>query len=107
MSNLIFAKSFFPLFELEIIKSAFLSFSKDPISLSHKEVFHLLREKGIGVNLHYIPVHLQPYYKALCFNAGDFPEAEKYYKEAISIPLFHTMSESEQLQVIKIIKEAL
>jgi len=77
------------------------------ISLSHKEVFHLLREKGIGVNLHYIPVHLQPYYKALCFNAGDFPEAEKYYKEAISIPLFHTMSESEQLQVIKIIKEAL
>ena len=72
----------------------------DEISLSHREAFEQLRERGIGVNLHYIPVHTQPYYQKLGFNAEQFPEALKYYKEAISIPLFHHMSIEQQESVV-------
>ena len=67
---------------------------------SHREVFDGLRENGIGVNLHYIPVHRQPYYAAMGFNAGDFPEAERYYAEAISLPLYATLSERQQDEVV-------
>lgn len=74
------------------------------IEKTHKQVFDELRAKGIGVNLHYIPVHTQPYYMAMGFNWGDFPEAEKYYQEAISIPLFHGMSLEQQDEVIAILK---
>lgn len=77
------------------------------ISLSHKEVFEQLREKGIGVNLHYIPVHTQPYYKALGFVTGQFIESEKYYTDAISIPLFHTMTQEQQNKVVSILTEVL
>jgi len=70
------------------------------IQLTHKQVFDALREQKIGVNLHYIPIHLQPYYQALGFKVGQFPEAEKYYQQAISIPLFHLMSRKEQDTVI-------
>ena len=67
----------------------------------------LLREKGLGVNLHYIPVHIQPFYKHMGFKEGDFPESEKYYSEAISIPIFHGMSASQQDKVINILKKVL
>jgi len=77
------------------------------ISLSHDEVFKKLRENGIGVNLHYIPVHTQPYYKCLGFTKGQFPESEQYYSEAISIPLFHTMTEQQQMKVVSVLKELL
>lgn len=70
------------------------------ISKTHRQVFDSLREQGIGVNLHYIPVHTQPYYQQMGFKAGDFPEAERYYAEAISLPMFQTMSEAQQDQVI-------
>lgn len=66
----------------------------------HRAIFEGLRERGIGVNLHYIPVHLQPYYREMGFGPGDFPEAERYYAEAISIPLFATMTESMQDEVV-------
>jgi len=66
----------------------------------HRAVFDGLRSRGIGVNLHYIPVHLQPYYRALGFAPGDFPEAERYYAEAISLPLFPLMTEEMQDEVI-------
>jgi len=79
----------------------------DAITKSHKQVFEELREKGIGVNLHYIPVHTQPYYKAMGFDWGDFPEAEKYYREAISIPMFHGMTIELQDEVIRVLKEIL
>lgn len=69
------------------------------LSKSHLEVFNELRSAGIGVNLHYIPVHLQPYYRQMGFADGDFPHAEQYYQEAISIPLFHAMTDEQQLQV--------
>jgi UDP-4-amino-4,6-dideoxy-N-acetyl-beta-L-altrosamine transaminase len=77
------------------------------IRKSHLQVFEDLRRQGIGVNLHYIPVHLQPYYERMGFKAGDFPEAEKYYKEAISLPLFHTLSDKEQDQVFEALKKSL
>ncbi|UYG06032.1 UDP-4-amino-4,6-dideoxy-N-acetyl-beta-L-altrosamine transaminase [Halomonas sp. M4R1S46] len=79
----------------------------DAISLSHCQVFEALRAYGIGVNLHYIPVHTQPYYKQLGFQPGDFPEAERYYAEAISLPLYPTMSEDQQDQVVAALKAAL
>lgn len=56
--------------------------------LDHRQVFEGLRAAGIGVNLHYIPVHLQPYYCDLGFAQGDYPQAERYYAEAISLPMF-------------------
>lgn len=68
----------------------------DQIERSHREVFDALRAAGIGVNLHYIPVHLQPYYRALGFAPGHCPEAERYHREAISLPLYPGLSERDQ-----------
>ena len=79
----------------------------DKISKTHLEVFNGMREAGILVNLHYIPVHLQPYYQEIGFKEGQFPEAEKYYKEAISLPMFPTMTEEQQNQVVSTLKELL
>ncbi|OEE76421.1 UDP-4-amino-4,6-dideoxy-N-acetyl-beta-L-altrosamine transaminase [Vibrio genomosp. F6] len=79
----------------------------DEISLTHKQVFDALRENGIGVNLHYIPVHTQPYYQAMGFSDGDFPESERYYQEAISLPMFHCMSEEQQDTVVRVITDIL
>lgn len=79
----------------------------DEITPTHLEVFEALRAREIIVNLHYIPVHLQPYYQDMGFQIGDFPEAEKYYREAISIPLFPTLTESEQDHVINALSSLL
>jgi UDP-4-amino-4,6-dideoxy-N-acetyl-beta-L-altrosamine transaminase len=79
----------------------------DEISLTHKQVFDALRENGIGVNLHYIPVHTQPYYQAMGFAEGDFPESERYYQEAISLPMFHGMTEEQQNTVVRVVTEVL
>lgn len=77
------------------------------LNKSQKAVFDQLREKGIGVNLHYIPIHTQPYYAAMGFDRGDFPEAERYYQEAISLPLFHGMSDEQQECVIAALYDVL
>lgn len=79
----------------------------DSIDKTHLEVFESLRDAGILVNLHYIPVHMQPYYQKLGFEVGQFPQSEQYYKEAISIPMFPTMSKEQQLEVVAAIKEAI
>jgi UDP-4-amino-4,6-dideoxy-N-acetyl-beta-L-altrosamine transaminase len=79
----------------------------DEISISHKNAFSKLRERGVGVNLHYIPVHLQPYYRDMGFQFGDFPESEKYYSEAMSIPLYPTMGRYRQDEIIKALREEL
>lgn len=71
------------------------------IKLSHREVFEALRAAGIGVNLHYIPVHLQPYYRELGFTEGDFPEAERYYAQAISLPMFAALTDEQQDYVVE------
>jgi len=70
------------------------------LNKTHPEVFDQLRANGVGVNLHYIPIHIQPYYRKLGFKVGQFPEAELYYQDAISIPLYAHMTESEQDEVI-------
>ena len=77
------------------------------ISKAHIEVFKELREKGIGVNLHYIPVHLQPYYQQFGFKYGDFPNAEQYYAEAISLPMFHGMTIEQQDEVVSVLASIL
>jgi len=73
----------------------------DRINLSHRQVFEGLRAAGVGVNLHYIPLHLQPYYRDLGFAEGDFPQAERYYAEAISLPMFPLLSDEQQDYVIE------
>jgi UDP-4-amino-4,6-dideoxy-N-acetyl-beta-L-altrosamine transaminase len=72
----------------------------DLINKTHREVFEGLREAGIGVNLHYIPVHIHPYYQQMGFMAGDFPQAERYYSEAISLPMYQTLTTVEQDKVV-------
>lgn len=79
----------------------------DRLARSHSEVFRLLRESGIGVNLHYIPVHLQPWYARMGFKQGDYPEAERYYAEAISLPMFAALTDSQQDQVVAALTKAL
>ena len=79
----------------------------DKITKSHRQVFESLREQGIGVNLHYIPVHTQPYYQSMGFQPGDFPQAQAYYREAISLPMYQTMSDAQQDQVITALGNAL
>lgn len=73
----------------------------------HRTVFERLRNEGIGVNLHYMPVYLQPYYRELGFRPGHCPQAEAYYAQAISIPLFPDLTEADQDQVVEAIIRAL
>ena len=65
-----------------------------------REVFEGMREGGIGVNVHYIPVHTQPYYTDMGFSEGDFPAAEAYYAAAISLPMFPALTDEEQDKVV-------
>ena len=76
-------------------------------SRSHREVFDALRRADVGVNLHYIPVHTQPYYQAMGFRPGDYPQAESYYREAITLPMFPDLTESEQDRVVAALAQAL
>lgn len=77
------------------------------ICRTHREVFEALRESGIGVNLHYIPVHTQPYYQRLGFKFGDFPESERYYAEAISLPMYSGLTRDQQDAVVVALGQAL
>jgi len=77
------------------------------IGKPHLNVFRQLRDAGIGVNLHYIPVHLQPYYQNLGFKPGDYPQAEQYYAEAITLPLYPDLTESQVLQISGALQENL
>lgn len=79
----------------------------DRIPRGHREVFEQLRESGVGVNLHYIPVHLQPCYARMGFRRGDYPEAERYYSEAISLPMFPALTDAQQGQVVSALAKAL
>ena len=79
----------------------------EKITVSHLQVFEALRAKDIMVNLHYIPVHIQPYYQQMGFRQGEYPESEQYYREAISIPMHPTLTPDEQDYVVTSIKEAM
>lgn len=69
-----------------------------------KEIFNALRDENIGVNVHYIPVYLQPYYKELGYQSGLCPNAEDYYESAITIPLFPKMTDSDVMDVITAVR---
>lgn len=75
----------------------------DNITISHKQVFEELRANGIGVNIHYIPVHMHSFYRSMGFKLGDFPESEKYYSEAISLPMYPNLAEEDQNKVVDIL----
>ncbi|MEH6707420.1 MAG: UDP-4-amino-4,6-dideoxy-N-acetyl-beta-L-altrosamine transaminase [Alloalcanivorax venustensis] len=79
----------------------------DKTKQSRRAVFESLRDQGIGVNIHYIPVHTQPWYRAMGFEPGAYPQAERYYAEAISLPMFPTMNEAQQDQVVAALEEVL
>jgi dTDP-4-amino-4,6-dideoxygalactose transaminase len=79
----------------------------DKIGKTHRQVFEALREEGIGVNLHYIPVHTQPHYQRMGFKVGDYPQAEQYYAEAISLPMFQTLSDEQHDQVVDVLRKVL
>lgn len=74
---------------------------------SRRRIFEALRAAGIGVNVHYIPVHLQPDYARLGFKPGQFPAAEHYYREAITLPLYPAMSDAEQDRVVAELAQAI
>ena len=74
---------------------------------TRKKVFDHLRANDIGVNVHYIPVHTQPYYQAMGFATGDFPNSEAYYQAAISLPLYYDLTEAEQDTVVAVLTQAL
>ncbi|HEX4240764.1 MAG TPA: UDP-4-amino-4,6-dideoxy-N-acetyl-beta-L-altrosamine transaminase [Steroidobacteraceae bacterium] len=74
---------------------------------SRAQVFERLRAQGIGANVHYIPIHTQPFYSRLGFKPGDFPASERYYRRAISIPLFPALTDDQQDEVVRALAEAL
>lgn len=79
----------------------------DKVDKSHLQVFESLRDQGIGVNLHYIPVHTQPYYARFGFKPDDFPQAQQYYREAISLPMFQGMTLAQLDEVVMAVERAL
>lgn len=79
----------------------------DTVSVTHRQVFESLRAQGIGVNLHYIPVHTQPYFARMGFAPDAFPQSQKYYREAISIPMFQTLTFAQQDEVVAALNKAL
>ena len=76
-----------------------INFTK--INISKKDLFLAMRKKGINLNIHYIPVHTQPYYKGIGFKKGDFPVSEKYYEEVFTLPLFYDLTDNEQEYIVK------
>jgi UDP-4-amino-4,6-dideoxy-N-acetyl-beta-L-altrosamine transaminase len=80
---------------------------RNEIQKSRRQVFDALRAASIGVNVHYIPVHTQPYYRRLGFEPGMFPEAESYYDDAITLPLFSRMTNAEQDTVVAALEAVL
>ncbi len=76
----------------------------EEINKTQREVFEKLRESGIGVNLHYIPIYRQPYYEHLDIDKSAYPEAEQYYSEVISLPIYPSLSHQQQDEVVSYLK---
>lgn len=77
------------------------------VKISKVEIFKRMAERGVTLNLHYIPVHLHPYYKALGFSAGDFPASEQYYDEVFTLPLYYGLTDAQQDMVVYALKEVI
>ena len=76
---------------------------KSQCKTTQRKVYEALRRSGVAVNLHYIPIHRQPYFEVKGFKAGDYPEAEKFHREVISLPLFPDLTTGEQERVIELL----
>ncbi|WP_315003258.1 UDP-4-amino-4,6-dideoxy-N-acetyl-beta-L-altrosamine transaminase [uncultured Selenomonas sp.] len=79
----------------------------DRIGKTKQQIFEEMKEQGIVLNLHYIPVHCQPYYEKLGFRQGDFPASEKYYEEAFTLPLYYDLTNDEQDRIVGALKKTL
>lgn len=88
-------------------QSAWHLYMIEVLSKDRADVFQELKARGVGVNVHYIPVHLHPYYQSLGFKKGDFPNAEQFYERAITLPLFPTLSSEQQETVITALNEVM
>jgi len=75
--------------------------------LNKMELFEKLEDRGLHLQVHYIPVHMQPYYRKLGFKEGDYPKAEDYYKTTISLPLYPALKDSDVKRIIKVITDIL
>lgn len=93
--------------ELATDSSAWHLYMIEILRGDRKILFEQLHSKGVGVNVHYIPIHLQPYYKNLGFRAGQFPSAERFYQRALTLPLFPDLTTEQQDYVISAVKEVL
>ena len=80
---------------------------KTRVRKSKTEIFEAMKVRGVTLNLHYIPVHMQPYYQALGFKQGDFPVSERYYEEAFTLPLYYELSDEQQDAVVGALREVL
>ncbi len=78
-----------------------INFEAGITAQEHKQIYVSMRESGVGVNLHYIPIHTQPYFKVLGFNEGDFPIAEQYYNRALTLPLYPNLTPTNQASCIE------
>ncbi len=75
--------------------------------VDRSRIFEAMRAAGVGVNVHYIPIHIQPYYQRLGFKNGDFPAAEDYYKRALSLPLYPALSDEQQDRVVDLLAQSI
>jgi UDP-4-amino-4,6-dideoxy-N-acetyl-beta-L-altrosamine transaminase len=88
-------------------KSAWHLYMVELIQHDRQHIYQQLHDKGVGVNVHYIPIHLQPYYQQLGFKQGDFPVSEHFYQNALTLPLFPSLTDIEQAKVIAVLHEVL
>jgi len=87
---------------LYVVKIDFNKVDKDKV-----DIFKEMKNKGVCLNLHYIPVHTQPYYQSLGFKQGDFPNSEQYYKDVFTLPLYYDLRDEEQDYIVQCLKEVL
>ena len=79
----------------------------EQIGKTKQQVFEEMKKRGIALNLHYIPVHCQPYYEKLGFHRGDFIQSEKYYEEAFTLPLFYELTDEQQNYIVESLRNVL
>jgi dTDP-4-amino-4,6-dideoxygalactose transaminase len=77
----------------------------DKVKINKKDLFEKLKERGLYLQVHYIPVHTQPYFQKLGFKSGDYPNAEKYYQQTLSLPLHPGLSGIDIKNIVKVVKQ--
>lgn len=91
-----------PSWHLYMVRVDFSKAKQDKV-----QFFAEMKKRGIVLNLHYIPVHTQPYYQGLGFKQGDFPQSEKYYEEIFTLPLYYGLTEEQQDDVVAALRDCL